>query len=92
MEIRIRAFGELMRLLGNEFIIKLESGANLKDLVSILSEKTCSPRKDFIANYNVMEHDLVILLNGRNIHALKKLETSLKDGDTITILPPLVGG
>jgi molybdopterin synthase sulfur carrier subunit len=92
MEIRIRAFGDLMQLLGNESIIELEDRASLRDLVSILAEKTRSPRKDFIANYDVMGQDLVILINGRNIHALKKLETPLKDGDVVTLLPPLVGG
>jgi len=81
-----------MQLLGNESIIELEDRASLRDLVSILAEKTRSPRKDFIANYDVMGQDLVILINGRNIHALKKLETPLKDGDVVTLLPPLVGG
>ena len=92
MKIRIRAFGDLMPLLGNESIIELEPGAQLKELVSILAEKTRSPRKDFIANYDVTGQNLVILLNGRNIHTLKKLETILKDDDVITLLPPLVGG
>ncbi len=92
MKIRIRAFGELMRLLGNEPIIKMESGAQLKDLVLMLTQKTSSSRKGFIGNYDVTGQDLVILLNGRNIHALKGLETILKDGDVITLLPPSVGG
>jgi molybdopterin synthase sulfur carrier subunit len=92
MKIRIRAFGDLMPLLGNEFIIELEDGASLRNLVFILAEKTDSPRKTFIANYDTMGQDLVILLNGRNIHVLKKLETPLKDGDVVTLLPPLVGG
>ena len=92
MKIKIRAFGDLMEPLGNESIVKLEDNARLGDLVYKLAEKMGSPRRGFLGRYNVTGSDLVILLNGRNIHTLKKLETPLKDGDVVTLLPPLVGG
>jgi len=92
MKIRVRAFGELMALLGKESTVELRDEARFKDLVFTLAEKTGSPKKGFLGRYNVAGPNLVILLNGRNIHALEKLDTALKDGDVVTLLPPVVGG
>jgi molybdopterin synthase sulfur carrier subunit len=91
MKIKIRAFGDLMPLLGKESVVELETHAKLKDLISKLA-KVSNSEKGYTGSYNMGEENLVILLNGRNIHALKKLETPLKDGDVVTIFPPLVGG
>lgn len=33
-----------------------------------------------------------IIINGRDIDYLKGLETQLKDGDVIVIIPPIAGG
>ncbi|MFB0504056.1 MAG: MoaD/ThiS family protein [Candidatus Bathyarchaeia archaeon] len=92
MKIRVRAFGDLMALLGKESTVELRDEARFKDLVFTLGEKTGSAKKGFLGRYNVTGPNLVILLNGRNIHALEKLDTALKDGDVVTLLPPVVGG
>jgi len=92
MKVKVRAFGDLMSLLGNESTVELEAEAKLRDLIDKLAEKINSPKKDFLGRYDVTGPDLVILLNGRNVHALKNLETALKDGDVLTLLPPVVGG
>lgn len=92
MKIRVRAFGDLMALLGKESTVELRDEARFKDLVFTLAEKTGSAKKGFLGRYNVTGPNLVILLNGRNIHALEKLDTALKDGDVVTLLPPVVGG
>lgn len=92
MKIRVRAFGDLMALLGKESTVELSDEARFKHLVSTLTEKTGSAKKGFLGRYDVTGPNLVMLLNGRNIHALEKLETALKDGDVVTLLPPVVGG
>ncbi len=92
MKVRVRAFGDLMTPLKDESTVELETNARLGDLVSKLAEKAGSVGKGFLGRYDVMGSDLVILLNGRNIHTLQKLETQLKDGDVVTLLPPAVGG
>jgi len=92
MKIKVRAFGDLMAPLGSESIVELEENASLGDVLYKLAEKMGRPRKGFLGRYDVTESDLVILLNGLNIRTLRKLETPLKDGDVVTLLPPLVGG
>lgn len=92
MKIKVRAFGDLISLLGSESTIELETDAIFKDLISKLTEKTDSSREGLLEGYEVTGSGLVLLLNGRNIHALKKLQTPLKDGDLVTLLPPAAGG
>lgn len=92
MKVKVRAFGDLMSLLGDESIVELEDDARFKDLVSRLAEKIGSSRKGFLGSYDVSGSEIVILLNGRNIHALKKLQTPLRDGDVVVLFPPLAGG
>jgi len=81
-----------MALLGKESTVELSGEARFKHLVSTLTEKTGNAKKGFLGRYDVTGPNLVMLLNGRNIHALEKLETALKDGDVVTLLPPVVGG
>ncbi len=40
---------------------------------------------------NVREH-LQLLVNGRSVNFLEDLETKLKDGDHLAIVPPVGGG
>jgi molybdopterin converting factor small subunit len=93
MKIKVMvAVGDLVTHLGYEIIVELKTNAKLKDLLSKLTEKIGSSRKGFLGHYDVVGVDLVVLVNGFNIHALKGLETSLRDGDIVAILPLSSGG
>ena len=91
MRVKVRLFGDLMALLGDELIIEFEDEVRVKDLFMKLMERTGSSRKNFLGHYNIVK-DLEVLLNGRNIKALNGFETQLKEGDTLVLFPPLVGG
>lgn len=91
LKVIVRAYGDLKELLANQIMVDLKPRAKLKDLINKLGETTGSSR-GYIGSYNAAGPTLTILINGRNTQTLKKLETTLKDGDAITILPPFVGG
>jgi len=84
--------GDLVTHLGYETIVELKTNTKLKNLLSKLAEKTGSSRKGFLGHYDVVGVDLVVLINGFNIHTLKGLETSLREGDIVAILPLASGG
>ncbi len=88
MRINIRAFGELLEVLGMHSAIELEDGESLGSLATKLAEKTgrnFEPRSPGGSN-------LTILINGRNVRTLKGFETTLREGDTVAFIPLVVGG
>jgi MoaD family protein len=92
MRVKVRVLGRLMDLLGAELDVELDPDAKIKDLIAKLKEKSPLLDEKALTRYERDEPELIILLNGRNIHTLEKLQTPLKDGDTVVLLPPVVGG
>jgi len=92
MKVTARFFGDLIPLLGRESTLDLEEGASVNALVRLLSSRIGCKRPGYVGSYRVGGGDLVILVNGRNIDTLERLETRLKDGDVVTLLPPFSGG
>jgi hypothetical protein len=79
MDIKIQFRGDLVPLLGSEWILKLEEGANLRTLSRFLSDKT-GGRPSYIGNYRIDGGELMILINGSNIAALDGFETKYATG------------
>jgi len=92
MKISIRIFGNLVTILGRKQVIELDEGATVGTLSNRLAESAGLRRQGYLGNYKVGGDDLAILVNGRNIHLLDSVETVLKDGDEVVILPPTAGG
>lgn len=90
MKVKVRAFGELITLLGSELTVELPSNAHLDDLLSTLVAKAKSFIEGFIGPYNVAEN-LIILVNGHNASTLPD-NYPLNDGDVVMLLPPFIGG
>lgn len=49
-------------------------------------------REELLENDQKLKSDYVFLVNGRNVEVLEKENTKLKDGDKISIFPPITGG
>jgi len=95
MRIKVRAFGDLIPLLGDEIIIELSENARINDLMSKIGEKISGFKEKIksLSNYQgVTDFGFVILLNGLNINLLEGGKTKLKDGDVVTLIPPVAGG
>jgi len=92
MKVSIRVFGNLVTILGRKQVIELDEGGTVGTLSNRLAESAGLRRQGYLGNYKVGGDDLAILVNGRNIHLLDGVETVLKDGDEVVILPPTAGG
>jgi molybdopterin synthase sulfur carrier subunit len=70
-----------------------EEKTSIRNLLFLVNEKV---EKDFV--HKLIDEDgkllrgTIILLNGRNIHHLKKLDTVVKNGDEVDLFPPGGGG
>jgi len=91
MIVKVKAFANLREVFRGEISIKLKEGAVLKDLLSRLY---LPPKavEAIIDESGKIKPLILILKNGRNIRFLGGLFAELKDGDEVSIFPPLGGG
>lgn len=82
----------MKRFLGDKSSIELKDEAKVKDLILALGGKVRVSGIAFLGGYKVEDSTMVVLVNGRNIHALEGYDTVLKERDLITFMPILIGG
>ncbi len=92
MEVEVRLFANFRESVGKKRVMvsvgSVEElfdyfNSNYPDLAKeILKDQKSKRVKDFVN----------ILVNGRDIRDLKGIETRLKDGDAVSIFPPVSGG
>lgn len=92
MKVKVRVFGRLAEVLGREFEVELEPDARVKDLLAKLRKIEQKIGENSLIPYFKDDPQFIILVNGFNIQTLKKLNTELRNGDTIILFPPVEGG
>ena len=97
VEVKIRFFTSLREIVGKreETLTFPDSEKVTVDLVlKTLSAKYGKPFIDYVYDITVGEpkNFLQFLINGTSTSTLKGLETELKDGAVLAILPPVGGG
>jgi len=90
MKILINTFGTDIRL-KQEASLEPASPA-LKDVLRALQNQDKDQLERFIEDDLSLKEGCVILLNGRNIASLDKLETRVQDGDELTFTVLVAGG
>ncbi|WP_069808185.1 MoaD/ThiS family protein [Vulcanisaeta thermophila] len=67
--------------------VELPCGSTVSDLIRVI-DRTVKPRfSESVINNGRLSEKFLILINGRSIDHLDGLDTRLKDGDEVTILP-----
>ena len=80
MSIKIRVYGELSAILGVELVIDEKEGV-VKEILKNLLENKGIKLKD-------LEQDYVVLVNGKKA----RMDSKIREGDIISILPIFFGG
>ncbi len=95
MKVKFRFFGPF-REISKEKEIEMTTveESNVMDALSLLVEKYGAEMRKilFHPQTNSLRNDFQILVNGHNIYSRKGAKTLLKNGDLITIYPPVAGG
>ena len=81
-------YGNALKYTNNEKTYRADSVLNLLSLVDVLGEHYGVEFKDFLLG----SETCLILVNGKAIQSLSGLETKLKNGDAIEILPFVSAG
>ncbi|NQT08224.1 MoaD/ThiS family protein [Candidatus Bathyarchaeota archaeon] len=92
MKITVRVFGELTETIGNRHTITLEEDANIGNLTRRIAAQAGQRRQGYLGEYRIGGNELAILLNGRNVELMQRLETRLHDGDEVVLMIYTMGG
>ena len=93
MFVTVRGHGDIKRIIGSEKRrIELDGGATVRDLVLKLGGRVGRSESVLLGAHELVDSDLVVLVNGRNIRTLDGIDTVLNEGDLVTFMPVIVGG
>lgn len=95
MKVTVRFFTTLREIVGKgeEKFILDPSDLTVGELLKFLEEKYGKPFQEYVYDKKgEVKSYLQFLVNGRSITTLQGMETKLKEGDTLAIIPPVGGG
>ncbi|MBS7653122.1 MAG: ubiquitin-like small modifier protein 1 [Candidatus Bathyarchaeia archaeon] len=94
MEVEVRYYAILRELAGKRFEkVALPEGSSVRDVIDLLVKRYGEGFERYIYdNEKRLRSYLSYMLNGININSLKGFETPLRDGDILSLLPPIGGG
>lgn len=73
--------------------IEADGVVSVSAVIKILSEMYGEPfRTEILDEHDTLNGDIIVFINGRNIHVLEGLDTVLSDGDELLLFPSTVGG
>ena len=86
-------FYSLFRLFLEQTEVEIDvNNISMLNLLQKISEETNKDILSEIIDTKQLIQGTIILLNGRNIYHLEKMDTIVKNGDKIDIFPPGGGG
>ncbi len=94
MEVEVKYYAMLRDATGRKTEeVELPEGSNVLDLLKRLTDLYGDAFRSHIYDgEGQLKLFLSYMLNGVNIHSLRSFETELKDGDVLSMLPPVGGG
>ena len=94
MEVEVKLYAMLREIASKKLEkVDLPEKASMRDLIGFMISKYGEEFGTYIydADKKVRNY-LSYMINGVNINSLDGFETTLKDGDVISLLPPVGGG
>jgi molybdopterin synthase sulfur carrier subunit len=91
MSIKIRIPTPLQKLTGNKAEIEC-NGCTVKELIENLEKKFPGLRERIYDETGKLRRFINIYVNEEDIRFLKKDDTTVKDGDEVSIIPAIAGG
>jgi len=96
LNVKVDYLGYIKGVLGvkQPEVVPLKDNAKVRDLLVILAEKYGAPFKKAIYEPNGadLKPTYIMSINGLLLNQLKELDTELKEGDHIILMPVVTGG
>ena len=91
MSVTVRIPTPLQKLVGDKSEVQAE-GATLRDVVSNLAEQNAEFKTRLLDDGGELRRFVNVYVNEEDVRFLQKLDTPLKDGDEVSIVPAIAGG
>jgi len=94
VNVKVRLLGVFRGFSGkSQLSLKVEQ-ATVRNVIQTLAESLSTEARSLLidAELNDPRPNALILLNGKEINVLKGLETEIKEGDEVTLIPISHGG
>lgn len=90
MTVEVRVAANLTKLVGGQRSVRAE-GRTIRELLDDLDRRHPG-FKDMVMVDGQLHRFVIVYLNDEDIRYLDQLDTPLKDGDVVSVLPALAGG
>ncbi|MFC7202621.1 ubiquitin-like small modifier protein 1 [Haloferax namakaokahaiae] len=92
MELELRFFATFREAVGQKTLTRdVDAGATIGDVLHSLEAEYGGLSGQILENGDLRPH-VNVLKNGREVLHLDGLETTLENGDTVSVFPPVAGG
>jgi molybdopterin synthase sulfur carrier subunit len=91
MEVHVRIPSPLKKLAGGQDVIKAE-GETVGEVVQRLVETYPDLKEKLLDEQGTIRRFINIYVNGKDTRFIRGLETPLKEGDQLSIVPAIAGG
>ena len=91
MSVLIRIPTPLQKLVGDKAEVNVEAGS-LREAVTQLAEQNSEFKTRLLDDTGELRRFVNVYVNEEDVRFLQKLDTPLKDGDEVSIVPAIAGG
>lgn len=91
MSVLVRIPTPLQKLAGDKAEVQAE-GATLRDVVDSLAQQNEEFKSRLLDDAGELRRFVNVYVNEEDVRFLQKLDTPLKDGDEVSIVPAIAGG
>jgi len=93
MMVTLKTFADYREITGiTEKHLELEAGMTMGGLLNMLTDAYPGLRPAMFKDSGRLREFIILMVNGRNIEFLDKMNTMLGEGDVIALFPPVAGG
>lgn len=92
MPVKVRIPTPLRKLTKEKDIVELNGAANIGDLIESLEQNYPGIKERLVDEKGEVRRFINVFINDEDIRFLENKQTSLKDGDEVSIVPAIAGG
>ena len=92
MSVTVRIPGPLRKITGEREVVTADGGGNLQEIINRLDQEYPGLKERICDESGEIRRFVNLYVNGEDVRFLSGLETPVKAGDEVSIVPAVAGG